>query len=104
MKRLFPVLLAVCVSLTTAASAHGSFLPEAVAEQEVEVYEYLYWNNFTMPMSVSQCHRHNATHVSCLARWELDGYIAYSRDYVSLHHGEPVVDPGSFESILISEP
>jgi hypothetical protein len=37
-----------------------------------------------------------------LARFELNGYLDYSRDYVSLHHGEPVVNPGSFESLLIS--
>ena len=79
MKRLFPVLLAVCFSFPAAASAYGSFLPKAVAEEEVQVYEYLYWDNFTMPMSVSQCRRHNATHVSCLARWELDGYIIFAQ-------------------------
>ena len=96
------VMSLVCLCLPAGASAHGAVLPKDIAEREVEVYEYLYWNNFTMPISVSQCHRYNATHVSCLARFELNGLLDFSRDYVSLHHGEPVVDPGSFESLLIS--
>jgi hypothetical protein len=92
----------VCLCLPAGASAHGAVLPKEIAEREVEVYEYLYWDNFTMPISVSQCHRYNATHVSCLARFELNGDLDFSRDYVHLHHGEPVVDPGSFESLPIS--
>jgi len=102
MRRVLTVVLLVCLYLPAAVSAHGAFLPKEVAEQEVLVYEYLYWENLNMPISVSQCHRYNATHVSCLARYELSGYLDFSRDYVSLHHGEPVVDPGSWESRLIS--
>jgi hypothetical protein len=81
---------------------HGIFLPKEIAEREVVVYEYLDWDNFTMPISVSRCHRYNATHVSCLARYELNGYLDFSRDYVSLSHGEPVVHPAGWESLLIS--
>jgi hypothetical protein len=76
-------------------------LPKEIAEQEVMVYEYLYWDNLSMPISVSQCHRYNATRVSCLARYELNGHLDFSRDYVHLSRGEPVVRPGSFESRLI---
>ena len=102
MKRVLAVALLICFCLPTGASARGAFLSKEIAEREVEVYEYLYWDNFTMPISVSRCHRYNATHVSCLARFELNGYLDFSRDYVSLLHGEPVVHPASFESRLIS--
>ena len=102
MKRVLAVALLTCFCLPTGASARGPFLSKVIAEREVAVYEYLYWDNFTMPISVSRCHRYNATHVSCLARFELSGYLDFSRDYVSLLHGEPVVHPASFESWLIS--
>ena len=101
MKRVLAVAWLICFCLPAGALAHGAFLPKETAEQEVIVYEYLYWDNLTMPISVSQCHRYNATHVSCLARYELNGYLDFSRDYVHLSHGEPVVQPGSFESRLI---
>jgi hypothetical protein len=104
MKRVLAVAFLVCVCLPAGASAQGAFLPNETAEREVMVYEYLEWDNFTMPISVSQCHRYNATHVSCLARYELDGYLDFSRDYVSLSHGEPVVHPAGWESVLISSP
>ena len=91
-----------CLCLPAGASAHGAVLTKEVAEREVEVYEYLTFNNFAMPMSVSQCHRYNATRVSCLARFEVNGDLNFSRDYVHLQHGEPVVDPGAFEFLPIS--
>jgi len=102
MKRVIAAAWLICFCLPAGASAHGAVLSKEIAEREVIVQEYLYWNNLTMPISVSQCHRYNTARVSCLARFELNGYLNYSRDYVSLHHGEPVVDPGSFESLLIS--
>jgi hypothetical protein len=102
MKRVLAVAWLICVCLPAGASAHGAFLSKEIAEREVAVYEYLYWDNITMPISVSQCHRYNATHVSCLARYELRGYLDFSRDYVSLSHGEPVVHPATSESHLIS--
>ena len=105
MKRVLAVIWITCLCLSAlpaAASAQGEFLTKEVAEQEVVVYEYLYWNNLTMPISVSQCHRYDAGHVSCLAQFELNGALDFSRDYVRLSRGEPVVDPGSFESQPIS--
>jgi|GEM_PF-2633955 len=102
MKCVLAVMLLICLCLPAAASAQSGFLSKEVAEQEVMVYEYLYWENTTMPISVSQCHRYDATHVSCLARFELNGYVDFSRDYVSLRQGEPVVDPGAFEALLAS--
>lgn len=104
MKRVLAAALLTCVCLPAGASAHGAFLPKEIAEREAIVYEYLYWDNLTMPISVSQCHRYNATHVSCLVRFELSGALNFSRNYVHLYRGEPVVDPGAFESIRISEP
>jgi len=101
-RRVLVIVSLLCLCLPAVASARGTFLPKEIAEREVVVYEYLYWEDFTMPISISQCRRYNATHVSCLARFELRGYLDFSRDYVSLYHGEPVVDPGSFESRLIS--
>jgi len=89
-------------SASAAASAHGAFLPKRITQREVMVYEYLYWNDLAMPISVSQCHRYNATRVSCLARYELNGYVDFARDYVSLSHGEPVVSPAGWECVLIS--
>jgi hypothetical protein len=99
-----PVLAAMFVmSLCYPAGASGySFLPREIAEQEAMVYEYLYWENFTTPMSISHFHRYNATHTSCLVRWEEGGYLDFSRDYVSLHHGEVVVHPANFEVWLNS--
>jgi len=102
MKRVLAAMLLIGLCLPAAASAQGAYLAKEVAEQEVVVYEYLYWENTTMPITVSQCHRYDASHISCLARFELNGYLNFSRDYVSLRHGEPVVDPGSFEALLMS--
>jgi hypothetical protein len=95
-KRILAVVFTICLCLPAGATAY-SFLPKEISEQEAMVYEYLYWDNYTMPMSVSHFHRYNATHTSCLVRWEYDGYLYFSRDYVSLHHGEFVVHPATFE-------
>jgi hypothetical protein len=102
MKRVLAVMVLMCLCLPAAASAQSAYLSKEVAGQEVMVYEYLYWENTTMPISVTQCHRYDATHVSCLARFELNGYLDFSRDYVSLRRGEPVVEPGAFEALLVS--
>lgn len=102
MKRVLAIVFVIGLCLPAGAAGY-SFLPKEVAEQEAMVYEYLYWDNYTMPMSVAHFHRYNATHTSMLVRWEYDGYLCFSRDYVSLRHGEVVVHPASsFETWRVS--
>ena len=109
MKKNLIVFLAVFAAMLCLPSIANSTVPIEntkltvnEAKQEIEVYEFMYWNNIHLQITVSQCHRYNANRISCLAVWKGKEYIAFDRDYVTLHrNGEVIVNPAGLEIILL---
>ncbi len=104
-------LLAVLSVLSLPPAALGAgrrHLSQAQAEYAITAYEHHYWTVFTkgpIPIRVSQCRRHSATDISCLARTIVEQFWAFSRDWVTLSpHGSIVVSPGGLQMLAFRSP
>ena len=92
-------LVGLLIVFCTPAYATQRRLSGSEAAHAIRAYEHAYWKELTTlptPITISQCKRYSATHISCLARIIVDEFWAFSRDWATLSpNGSVVVNPGA---------
>ena len=97
------ILGAICAGMILfPVNASATYLHRVEAEAGIILYEEENWKVNTL-VNIDNCHRYNAVHISCIAKWKLGEYEYIVRDYVSIHHGIEVVSPAEFEILLVGE-
>lgn len=98
------LLLVVGVLIVLAVGARQALaeppLSLTTARTAITTYERLYWRGQNVTLTVTNCQRHSAVQVSCLAEATSGELTIRTRDWATrIAHGDIRVHPGRFEEV-----